>query len=179
LTPAEYETAALTAGIDQLAETGTMLIADAPAIFMDPDALIEAVEHYSPRSRTRIRPSEPAASDQDHDPLAAMEAAHATARRHRRLALEALLAGGTDVDLTPHMQADWSAAVQILVDALALSTDPKEPFLLELSEWLLVDSEARVTYLHPARLTRADPVASQVLDESISADVARPGVSLG
>lgn len=175
LTPAEYETAALTAAIDQLAEVGTILIADAPAVCVDPDLLIEAVEHYRPRSRIRIRPAEPAASDHDPDPLAAMEAAHAAALRHRRLALEALLAGGREADLTPHMQVSWGATVQILLDAIALSTDPKEPFLLDLSEWLLVDPEARVTYLHPARLTRSDPAMPQPDDDLTPTSIARLG----
>jgi hypothetical protein len=164
LTPGEYEAAALTAGIDQLAEVGLALIADVPAVSVDPESLIEAVEQYSPRSRTRIRPAEPLAPAQETDPLAAAEAAHAADRHHRRLALEALLAGGQSVDLTPHMQASWEAAVQILVDSLALSADPDEPFQLDLSEWLLVDGEARVTYLHPARLTRSDMSGSRTRD---------------
>ena len=175
LAPAEYETAALTAGMDQLAEFGTSLIADAAAICADPDSLIEAVEHYRPRSRIRVRPPEPTSSDHDPDPLATVEALHEAARRHRRLGLEALLAGGREVDLTPHMQVSWDAAVQILLDAIALSADPKEPFILDLSEWLLVDTEARVTYLHPARLTRSDPVVPEPEDGLILTDTRRPG----
>jgi hypothetical protein len=158
LTPAEYETAALTAGVDQLAEVGTRLICDAPGLYVDPDVLIEAIEQYQPRSRTRVRPPESAASLDDPDPLAAVEAADEAARRHRRLGLEALLAGEREVDLTPHMQVSWDTAVQIVVDALALDADPREPFVLDLAEWLMVDSAAPVTYLHPARLIRTDVV---------------------
>lgn len=161
LTPAEYETAALTAGVDQLAEVGTNLICDAPGVYVDPEALIEAIEQYQPRSRTRVRPPESVASLDDPDPLAAVEAADEAARRHRRLGLEALLAGEREVDLTPHMQVSWDAAVQIVVDALALDADPREPFVLDLAEWLMVDSAAPVTYLHPARLIRTDLVVPE------------------
>ncbi|MEV6445096.1 hypothetical protein [Amycolatopsis sp. NPDC051716] len=158
LTPAEYETAALTASVDQLAEVGTSLIFDAPSTYVDPEALIEAIEQYQPRSRTRVRPPESVAPPDDPDPLAAVEVADEAARRHRRLGLEALLAGEREVDLTPHMQVSWDTAVQIVVDALALDADPREPFVLDLAEWLMVDSAAPVTYLHPARLIRTDLV---------------------
>jgi hypothetical protein len=161
LTPAEYETAALTAGVDKLAEVGAGLLSDAPGLYVDPDALIEAIEQYQPRSRTRVRPPESTTSPDDPDPLAAGEAAHEAARRHRRLGLEALLAGEREVDLTPHMRVSWDAAVRIVVDALALDADPREPFVLDLSEWLMVDSAAPVTYLHPARLIRTDLVVPE------------------
>jgi hypothetical protein len=155
LTPAEYETAALTAGMDELAEVGTGLIADTPGVYLDPDALIEVVESYQPRSRTRIRPPETSGPD-DPDPVAAIEEAREAARRYRRLGLEALLAGARETDLTPHMQQSWEAAARIIVDALALDADPDEPFVLDLSEYLLIGPAMPVTYLHPARLIRTD-----------------------
>jgi hypothetical protein len=161
LTPAEYETAALTAGIDQLAEVGVSLIADAPPPYLDPDTLIKAVENYQPRSRTRVRPPDTRGTLDDPDPLATAEAAHETARRHRRLGLEALLVGKREVDLTPHMQRSWDDAVHIVVDALALDADPREPFVLDLSEWLMIDPTTPVTYLHPARLIRTDLVVPE------------------
>lgn len=161
LTPAEYEAAALTAGVDQLAEVGASLIADAPGAYVDPDALIEAIESYQPRSRTRVRPPESGATLDDPDPLATAEAANEAARRHRRLGLEALLVGGQEVDLTPHMQRSWDATVHIVVDALALDADPREPFVLDLSEWLMIDPTTPVTYLHPARLIRTDLVVPE------------------
>jgi hypothetical protein len=155
LTPAEYEAAALTAGLDELADVGTGLIADTPGVYLDPDALIEAVESYQPRSRPHVRPPEPSRSG-DPDPVAAIEAAREAARRYRRLGLEALLAGAREADLTPHMQQSWEAAARILVDALGLDADPEEPFVLELSEYLMIDPAMPVTYLHPARLIRTD-----------------------
>jgi hypothetical protein len=155
LTPAEYEAAALTAGLEELADVGTALIADTPGVYLDPDALIEAVETYQPRSRPHVRPPEPTGSG-DPDPVAAIEAAREAARRYRRLGLEALLAGAREADLTPHMQQSWEAAARILVDALALDADPEEPFVLELSEHLMIGPAMPVTYLHPARLIRTD-----------------------
>jgi hypothetical protein len=161
LSPAEYETAALTADVDRLGEVGAGLISDAPPAFVDIDVLVEAVERYQPRSRARIRPTEFVTPADDLDPLAGAEAAHEAAHRHRRLGLEALLAGQREVDLTPLMQTGWTTAIQIIVDAVALDADPQEPFALELSELLLVDAEAPVTYLHPARLLRTDLVESE------------------
>lgn len=155
LTLAEYEDAAVTADPDLLAEVGTGLIADTPPVYLDPEALIKVVETYQPRSRARVRPPEPAGTGHP-DPLAAAEEAAETARRYRRLGLEALLAGASEVDLTPHMQYSWEDAARIIVDALALDADPEEPFVLDLSECLLVTPGAPVTYLHPARLIRTD-----------------------
>jgi hypothetical protein len=156
LTPAEYEAAAVTADMDLLAEVGMGLVADTPGVHLDPEALIEVVKTYQPRSRTRVRPPEPIGTDEHLDPLAAAEEARETARRYRRLGLEALLAGASEVDLTPHMQQGWDAAARIIVDALALDADPEEPFVLDLSEYLLISPGAPVTYLHPARLIRTD-----------------------
>jgi hypothetical protein len=155
LTPAEYEAAAVTADMDLLAEVGAGLVADTPGMYLDPQALIEVVETYQPRSRTRVRPPEPVGTEHP-DPLAAAEEARETARRYRRLGLEALFAGATEVDLTPHMQQGWDAAARIIVDALALDADPEEPFVLDLSEYLLITPGAPVTYLHPAKLIRTD-----------------------
>jgi hypothetical protein len=155
LTPAEYEDAAVTADMETLARVGTGLLADVPAVYLDPEALIEVVETYQPRSRSRVRPPEPAGSSHP-DPLAAAEEARETARRYRRLGLEALLAGASEVDLTPHMQQSWDAAARIIVDALALDADPDEPFVLDLSESLMISPEKPVTYLHPARLIKTD-----------------------
>lgn len=155
LTPAEYEAAALTADLEELADVGTGLIADTPGVYLDPAALIEAAESYQPRSRPHVRPSEPTGSG-DPDPVAAIEAAREAARRYRRLGLEALLAGAREADLTPHMQQSWEAAARILVDALVLDADPEEPFVFDLSEYLMIDPAMPVTYLHPARLIRTD-----------------------
>jgi hypothetical protein len=155
LTPAEYENAAVTADMETLAEVGIGLLADVPAVYLDPEALIEVVETYQPRSRSRVRPPEPVGSHHP-DPLAAAEEAWEIARRYRRLGLEALLAGASEVDLTPHMEQSWDDAARIIVDALALDADPDEPFVLDLSESLMISPKKPVTYLHPARLIKTD-----------------------
>lgn len=155
LSPAEYEAAAVTAEMDLLAEVGTALLADTPGVCLDPEALIQVVETYQPRSRARVRPPEPTGTEHP-DPLAAADEARETARRYRRLGLEALLAGASEVDLTPHMQQGWEAAARIIVDAFALDADPEEPFVLDLSEHLLISPGEPVTYLHPARLIRTE-----------------------
>lgn len=156
LTPAEYETAAVEADLDRLSEVGMALIADAPGVHLDAELLIEAVESYEPRTRIHVRPPETVGYLDDPDPLAALEAAHEEARRHRRLGLEAQLGTAQEVDLTRVMQGGWTSAIDFLVGALALDADPEEPFVLDLGEMLLVDSQAPVTYLHPARLVRTD-----------------------
>jgi hypothetical protein len=155
LTPAEYEAAAVTADHDLLSQVGMGLVADMPGFYLDPEILIEVVETYQPRLRTRVRPPEPGGADEP-DPLAAAEEAREAARRYRRLGLEALLEDASEVDLTPHMQRSWEAAAQILIDALALDADPEEPFVLELSERLMIGPRMPVTYLHPARLIRTE-----------------------
>jgi hypothetical protein len=157
LTPAEYEHAALTADFDRLAELGRELVADAPPMYVAADALLDAIDQYQPRPGGHFRPAEPRAPTQaEHDPLAGLEEAHARAARRRRLALEGILDGRVEVDLLPYMRASWSAAAEIVTDALLLDADPDEPFVLHLEEELLVDPEAKVTYLHPARLLRTD-----------------------
>jgi hypothetical protein len=39
---------------------------------------------------------------------------------------------------------------------LALDADAEEPFVLDLSEYLMIGPAMPVTYLHPARLIRTD-----------------------
>jgi hypothetical protein len=156
LTPREYEDAAIESTRDLLAEVGTHLVADAPEVVIDVNAMIKVLDDYRPRTKHRFRPSEPPGGGQDPDPIAAMERAGAEARRRRRLGLEALLAGRMEVDLTSAMQTSWPAAIRILTDAMALDSDPSEPFVLDIDETLLIDSAAPVTYLHPARLIRTE-----------------------
>lgn len=175
LAPAEYETAALAAGFDQLAQFGTVLIADVPPVTVDPATLIEVVEDYQPRSRTRVRPPEPIDTGRDPDPLGTAEAMHEAARRRRRLRLEALLAGELEADLTPYMRVGWDAAAQILTDAIALSADPQEPFVLSIADQLLVATDTPVTYLHPARITRTGRDVPGAGNNLIQADARIPG----
>lgn len=156
LTPREYEDAAIDSSPDRLAEVGTHLIADAPEVVIDINAMIKVLDDYRPRPKHRFRPSEPPRGTQDPDPIAAIERAAAERRRRRRLGLEALLGGRTEADLTSAMQTSWPAAIRILTDAMALDADRSEPFVLTIDQTLLIDSKAPVTYLHPAQLIRTD-----------------------
>lgn len=156
LTPREYEDAAVGADLARLAAVGTGLIADSPPVYVDVAAMLNALDQYQPGPRRHVRPPVVQASLTDPDPVEAWERAAEEARRHRRLGLEALFARKAEVDLTPAMQSSWDAAVRLIVDAIALDSDPEEPFVLNIAERLLVDAQAPVTYLHPARLIRTD-----------------------
>lgn len=118
--------------------------------------MLNALDQYKPQPRGRVRPPVAQTVATDPDPIAAWERAAEDARRHRRLGLEAMLAGEAEVDLTPAMQSSWDTAVRLIVDAIALDADPQEPFVLEIAELLLVDPQAPVSYLHPARLIRTE-----------------------
>ncbi|MEY9857984.1 hypothetical protein ABH935_003597 [Catenulispora sp. GAS73] len=172
LTPREYEDAAVEAGPDALSEVGRYLVADAPPIYLDVAAMMEALEGFSPRSRGRIRPAEPPAPAARDDPLTELERAADQSRRHRQLGMEALLAGRNEVDLTATMQTSWETAVHVLSDAMALDADPNEPFVLHIAEEIVVDRDAPVSYLHPTRLIRTDGIFSYT--DSESADTTQP-----
>ncbi len=171
LTPREYEDAAVGADLAQLAAVGAGLIADAPPVYVDITAMLNALDQYQPQPRGRVRPPVVQTAATDPDPIAAWERAAEDARRHRRLGLEAMLAGRAEADLTPAMQSSWDAAVRLIVDAIALDSDPQEPFVLDIAELVLVDAQAPVSYLHPARLIRTDIVSPrddlELPDESI------------
>lgn len=171
LTPREYEDAAIGSSPDLLADVGTHLIADAPEVVIDVNGMVKALDQYGPRPKHRFRPPEPPRGNPDPDPIGAMARAAVEARRRRRLGLEALLGGKTEVDLTSAMQTSWPTAVRILTDAMALDADKNEPFLLHIDEALLIDPEAPVTYLHPARLIRTEfvlPEADMSTEQSQS-----------
>jgi hypothetical protein len=156
LTPREYEDAAIQSTTDMLAQVGSHLVADTPEITIDLNALTKVLDDYRPRSKHRSRPPEPPQGIRDPDPVGAIERAAAETHRRRRLGLEALLGGRAEIDLTSTMQTSWPAAIDILTAAMALDADPVEPFALSIDETLLIDAEAPVTYLHPARLIRTE-----------------------
>lgn len=174
LTPREYEDAAVQSSPELLAEVGSHLIADAPEVVIDVNAMVKALDHYRPRPKHRVRPPEPPKGTQDPDPIAAIERVASETRQRRRLGLEALLGGRSEADLTSAMQTSWPAAMRILTDAIALDADKDEPFLLNIVEALLIDRQAPVTYLHPTRLIRTDVVLPDV-----AADTGEPRTRQG
>jgi hypothetical protein len=168
LTAEQYLTAAVDASAAELAEVGRHLVVDPPMPWVDPGAVLEAVEEYRPRRKVRIRPPSPADAGEG-DPIGAMERRHDQERRRRTLAAESQLQGLEAVELTGVLRGmEWPAASQHLVNLLAVSGDPAQPFRVELGQSLLIDPETPVTYLHPVTLHRAGQpsAASGVLESA-------------
>lgn len=158
LTVKEYDHAAVKGDVELLSQVGTALVADMPAVWIEPAQLLETVEGFAPRSRARVRPLVAEDDDEDEDdPLQWAEEAHAHLRERRRLLADELLAADEEVDLTQALYAaGWPEAASIINDVLALSDDPDEPYAVVVEDVLLADSGASVTYLHPLRLRRQD-----------------------
>ncbi|MFJ8704335.1 hypothetical protein [Streptomyces ardesiacus] len=158
LTVREYDHAAVKGDVELLSQVGTALVADVPAVWIEPAQLMETVEGFAPRSRARVRPLvvEDEGEDED-DPLQWAEAAHAHLQERRRLLADELLTVDEEVDLTQALyKAGWPAAASIISDVLALSDDPDEPYAVVVEDVVLADPEASVTYLHPLRLRRQE-----------------------
>ncbi|MEW2217505.1 hypothetical protein AB0895_34485 [Streptomyces globisporus] len=158
LTVKEYDHAAVKGNVELLSQVGAALVADMPAVWIEPAQLLETVEGFAPRSRARVRPVVVEGDDEDEDdPLQWAEEAHSHLRERRRLLADELLAAEEEVDLTQALyEAGWSAAASIITDVLALSDDPDEPYAVVMEDVLLANPEASVTYLHPLRLRRQD-----------------------
>ncbi|MEV7036375.1 hypothetical protein AB0N99_39860 [Streptomyces sp. NPDC093272] len=156
LTVKEYDHAAVQGDVELLSQVGTALVADVPAVWIEPAQLLEIVEGFAPRSRARVRPLVVEGDNEDEDdPLQWAEDAHAHLRERRRLRADELLAADEEVDLTQALyEAGWPAAASIITDVMALSDDPDEPYTVVVEDGLLADPEASVTYLHPLRLRR-------------------------
>ncbi|MEU9608497.1 hypothetical protein [Streptomyces sp. NPDC048057] len=156
LTVKEYDHAAVQGDVELLSQVGTALVADVPAVWIEPAQLLETVEGFAPRSRARVRPLVVEGDDNDeNDPLQWAEDAHAHLRERRRLRADELLEADEEVDLTQALyEAGWPAAASIIIDVMALSDDPDEPYTVVVEDGLLADPEASVTYLHPLRLRR-------------------------
>lgn len=161
LTPEQYLSAALDGDVEQLSAAGAHLVVDPPQPWLDPGAVLDALDEYAPRRRVRIRPPEPA-GDPEPDPLAVLERRRAEEQRRRRLTVEEHLQGGGEVELTARLRAlGWPTAAKQLVDLLAVAHDPQQPFAVELGQLLLIDGEGPVTYWHPVFLRRDDPAADK------------------
>jgi hypothetical protein len=173
LTPEQYLTAAVDASAAELSEVGRHLVVDPPMPWVDPGAVLEAIEEYRPRRKVRARPPSPADAGEP-DPIGAMERRHYQERRRRTLAAESQLQGREAADLTGFLRGmEWPSASQHLVNLLAISGDPAQPFKVELGQALLIDPETPVTYLHPVTLHRMGkpPIASGVLERANGHDV--------
>jgi hypothetical protein len=145
-------------------------VIDPPMPWLDPGAVLEAIEEYRPRRRVRTRPPAPADSG-EADPIGTLQRRREHERRKRVLAAESQLQGQETVDLTGFLRGmEWPAAAQHLAGLLAISADPAQPFSVELGQALLVDPETPVTYLHPVTLRRTalppDTTQAEALDRA-------------
>ncbi|MFI6340961.1 hypothetical protein [Streptomyces sp. NPDC050535] len=170
LTVAEYTDAAVKGAIALLSQVGAALVADMPAVWIEPSVLVETVEGFAPRSRVRVRPLVPDrdVDDSDDDALQRAEEAHERQQERRRLLADEFLGDADEVDLTQALyEAGWPAAAAIVTDVLALGDDPGEPYAVVVEDALLADADASVTYLHPLRLRRdvADGFTERSVDE--------------
>ncbi len=157
LTPEQYLTAAVEAPAAELAQVGEHLVVDPPMPWVDPGAVLEAIEEFRPRRRVRTRPPAPADGGEP-DPIGTLQRRREHERRKRALAAESQLQGQDAVDLTGFLRGmEWPLAAQHLAGLLAISADPAQPFSVELGQALLVDAETPVTYLHPVTLRRTAP----------------------
>ena len=61
---------------------------------------------------------------------------------------------GDETELTMRLRGSWSGLVATLANLLAVDADPLLPYEIELDDQLLVDRDARVSYLTPILLRR-------------------------
>lgn len=152
LTAEQYLSAALNADLGALSQVGQTLVIDGPMPWLDPGSVLEAVEEYAPKRRPVVRPPESHAV-LDPDPIGTLQQRALKAAAERRLTADSRLQGDDEVDLTSFLRdAGWPAAAEVLVGLLALSHDHDEPYEVQMSQALLVDTGSRVTYLHPTHL---------------------------
>ncbi|TQM43904.1 hypothetical protein [Pseudonocardia cypriaca] len=153
--PAEqYRTAAQDCTLDELAGVGASLVVDPPQPWIDPGALLDAIEEYRPRVRVSGRPPAPTVKAED-DPIGAMRTRYERKAYERARQMEDYLQGAQAVELTLTLRAlGWPQAGEQLMELLAVSADPDQPFSVELGQMLLVDREGAVTYMHPVFLKR-------------------------
>lgn len=174
LDPEEYLEAARTAGVDALAEVFGRVVFDPPEPWLDPDVVADIVTEFRPRAALRRRPPRPADPLVGDDPLQRVEQRAAASRLRRERAAELHLQGEDSVDLTSRMRAaGWPGAAAILVEVLAADADPDLPFAVQMTNELLIESDAPVTYLTPVSLhrqLRAPLGRSSSLAESESVD---------
>lgn len=168
LTPEQYLTAAVEASAGELEQVGSHLVVDPPMPWLDPGAVLEAIEEYRPRRRVRTRPPAPADSG-EADPIGTLQRRREHERRKRALAAESQLQGQDAVDLTGFLRGmEWPVAAQHLAGLLAISADPSQPFSIELGQAVLIDPETPVTYLHAVTLRRAASPPDSGQEETIN-----------
>lgn len=155
LDPEQYLEAALTASSAALAEVFAAVVYDPPNPWLDPVTVADGVRKFRPQSAMRRRPPRPADPAAGPDPMLRVEQRAAKARRRRERQAELHLQGEFDVDLTSRIRAaGWPGAATMLVDALGVHSYPDLPYRVSMSDELLVDPDAAVSYVTPVVLHR-------------------------
>src|SRR6266540_1543730 len=156
----DYLTAAIDCGVDELAAAFTDVVFDPPSPWTTAADILDNAGPRGSRSRPTRRPVAPPASGDD-DPLNGLLTAAEQAGQRRALRAEQLLDGNPEVEATSTVRAlRWPAAATLLGDLLALDLDPRQPYLVEIGEAILVDTETEVTYSSPVTLhvARGEPL---------------------
>jgi len=161
LLPEQYRTAALTSPLASLAEVFTRVVFDPPCLVLPPEQLLATVREYQPALAPN-RPPRPADLPPGPDPLELVRERAATARLRRWSAMQLLLQGGSETDLSGPLRASWRGTVDVIVNALIASADSLIPITVELSDELLVDPGGPVTYFTPITIRREAMVITEV-----------------
>jgi len=157
LEPEAYFAAAKSATIEQLAAVFDGVVFDAPSLHFDTTEMAEHLAESKPKSSRRIRPPEPAPSEET-DPLAAAEARRAERTERRIQRAEQLLDGRDEADLTGWMiSAGWRGTAEALADLAALDVDREQHYTIETSDAVLVSREAEPTLRSPTSLYAERP----------------------
>ena len=152
LEPEAYFAAAKTSTIEQLAAVFDGVIFDAPTLHFDTTEMAGYLEESKAKSDRRIRPPEPAPSEEE-DPLAAAEARRAGQTERRIQRAEQLLEGRDEADLTGWMiSAGWRGTAEALADFVALDVDREQHYTLETRDAVLVSRDSEPTLRSPTNL---------------------------
>jgi hypothetical protein len=136
----DYLTAAITAPVAELAEVVARTVFDPGRPWVDAGAIVDVLQTYRPRRSVRTRPPEPAGVSIG-DPLAVLEEERAQVTRRHALKAEQHLQGEDVAALGNVLRgAGWPAAAATFVELLALDADESQPYCVDLSDELIVDT---------------------------------------
>ncbi|TWG23606.1 hypothetical protein FHX34_102155 [Actinoplanes teichomyceticus] len=155
LLPEQYRTAALRSFLGDLAEVFASTAFDPPTLLIQPHEIIATVREYRP-APARRRPPRPAETPTGVDPVELARQRAAALRERRWYAIQLLLQGAREAELSGMTHATWAGAVQVVVNALVAHADPEIPLEVTLSNAVLVDPPGPVSYATPMTLRRTD-----------------------
>lgn len=170
LSAEEYLEAARNAPPERLAEAGAALVVDAPQVWVDAGAVVDAVDAFAPRHRVRYRPPMPKGSP-ERDPFGAVVERGVRERARRERAADRMLLERDRVEVTEELRRSrWPRAVRLLTDLIMLDADPHAPYRLEFGSELIIDREAWVTYLHPVTVHRTERPAATAPEDLVASE---------